>query len=200
MRDGCAEAQELGWCSVSLCARRMKKFDAFSFKKIVAPDFFESTLPGAWLSIAGGIVMLLLFVAELRGYLAVTLMSEVTMELGANTNGADDLLRINFDVSLPLLSCQYVTVDMDDVLGRRKINVTSASIVKFRMDQGSGKLLAAAPAKPKPPEYGHGTGDVGPCSCDACRSRRFSMPRCQSTTTTLKFWRSSWWTPRLTSM
>lgn len=55
----------------------MRNWDAFSFKKIVAPDFFESTLPGAWLTISGGIIMLILFLAELRGFLTVSLVSEV---------------------------------------------------------------------------------------------------------------------------
>ncbi len=57
--------------------------------------------------------------------------AEVVMEPPSLVPG-DDLLRINFDVTLPYLSCTYLTVDIDDVLGRRKINVTSSSIVKFR--------------------------------------------------------------------
>ena len=57
----------------------MRRFDLFSFKKIVAQDFFETTLPGAWLSITATIVMGLLVVAELNAYLTPTVTSEVVM-------------------------------------------------------------------------------------------------------------------------
>ncbi len=53
----------------------MQRFDLFSFKKILEPAFFESTLPGAWLTIVGGIIMLLLGVAEFSSFLTVTVVS-----------------------------------------------------------------------------------------------------------------------------
>lgn len=150
----------------------MRAFDAFSFKKIVAPDFFESTLAGAWLSITGGLVMVLLFIAELQGYLAVSVTSEVVLA-PPPIGPVADLIRVNFDVTLPLLKCQYVTVDLDDVLGRKRVNVTSTSIEKFRVDISSGALVPA-PAVVEAPQYGHGTlvlclhtesGGVGQCVC-----------------------------------
>ena len=57
----------------------MRSLDLFSWKKIIAPDFFENTLPGAWLSISAAVVMGVLFVAELSSYLAVKVTSEVVM-------------------------------------------------------------------------------------------------------------------------
>jgi hypothetical protein len=57
----------------------MRSLDLFSWKKIIAPDFFENTLPGAWLSISAAVVMGVLFVAELTSYLSVKVTSEVVM-------------------------------------------------------------------------------------------------------------------------
>ena len=57
----------------------MRNLDIFAFKKIVAQDFFETTLPGAWLSISAGIVMVLLVVAEFNAYLTASFKSEVVM-------------------------------------------------------------------------------------------------------------------------
>lgn len=111
----------------------MKKFDVFAFKKLIAVELFEHTLTGAWLTIVGFMVMGLLFLSELQAYLAVTVLSEVAMEPPSTAPGGD-LLRLNFDVALPYISCQYITVDLDDVLGRRKLNFTSSHIFKFRID------------------------------------------------------------------
>ena len=57
----------------------MRSLDLFSWKKIIAPDFFENTLPGAWLSISAAVVMGVLFVADLTSYLSVKVTSEVVM-------------------------------------------------------------------------------------------------------------------------
>ena len=55
----------------------MRSLDIFAFKKIVAQDFFETTLPGAWLSVSASVVMALLVIAEFRAYLTPVVTSEV---------------------------------------------------------------------------------------------------------------------------
>ena len=130
----------------------MRKFDVFSYKKIIAPDFFESTLPGAWLSIAGTLVLIMLFISELSAYMTVQLVTDVVME---QPDDPANKLRINFDISLPNVPCQFAAVDVDDVLGRRRENVTT-NVNKWRMEHKSGRLLGAVQANAPAPEYGHG--------------------------------------------
>jgi len=50
---------------------------------------------------------------ELRTFL--TIYAETTVVIDQSPNG--DLLRINFNISFPALSCEFASVDVNDVLG-----------------------------------------------------------------------------------
>ena len=44
-----------------------------------------------------------------------------------------DFLRIDFNINFPVLSCEFVSVDVSDVLGTNMLNITKA-VRKFSMD------------------------------------------------------------------
>lgn len=91
-------------------------------------DFYSRTLSGGVITIASSIVMLLLFISELRLYLhAVT-----ETKLVVDTSRAERL-RINFDVTFPALPCSIVSLDAMDISGEQHLDVRH-DIIKKRID------------------------------------------------------------------
>ena len=106
------------------------------FYRKIPKDLTEGTACGGSLSIFGSFFMIILFILEFYAYLSVDTMMNVQMD----TN-ADALLRINFNVTMTRLPCQYVSIDVSDVLGVRKVNMTK-NIRKWKVS-GEGKKKIA---------------------------------------------------------
>jgi len=81
--------------------------------------------------VAAAAFMAFLFVVELWAFLGSTVQTGVILD--ANT---DTLLRINFNVTMLDLPCEYAAVDVVDVIGTNKMNVTknvrNSADIKFR--------------------------------------------------------------------
>lgn len=103
------------------------------FRKIPT-DLTEATTVGATLSIAASVFMSTLFAVELWAFLSTTI--ETGVMLDTNT---DTLLRINFNVTMLDLQCEYATVDVVDVLGTNSMNVTK-NVEKWQLD-GAGRRM-----------------------------------------------------------
>lgn len=176
----------------------MRSLDLFSWKKIIAPDFFENTLPGAWLSISAAVVMGVLFVAELSSYLAVKVTSEVVMtSFSSHTPDSDhDLLRINFDITLPHVSCQYAAVDIDDVMGRRRENVTD-HVMKWTIDH-AGEMKDYVETTHPEPEFRHIEWDPNRVYSTMLTSENFESVTTETELTIINFF-APWchWCTRL---
>ena len=56
--------------------------------------------------------MLVLFIVELGAFMRTTIDTSVILDTNADTQ-----LRINFNITLMDLSCEYAAVDVYDVLG-----------------------------------------------------------------------------------
>jgi hypothetical protein len=56
--------------------------------------------------------MLILFVVELAAFMSTTIDTSVILDTNADTQ-----LRINFNITLMDLSCEFATIDVYDVLG-----------------------------------------------------------------------------------
>lgn len=113
-------------------------------------DLTEATLTGASLSLAAtvSIIMLLAMVRErekeekrarraahryvgpdrstlpptqeLNGYLTPVYREELVVD----RSPPGELLRVNFNVSFPSLSCEFATLDVSDSLGTKRLNLT----------------------------------------------------------------------------
>ncbi|XP_044507286.1 protein disulfide-isomerase 5-3-like isoform X2 [Mangifera indica] len=70
--------------------------------------------------------MVFLFGMELNNYLTITTSTAVIVD--RSTDG--DFLRIDFNMSFPSLSCEFASVDVGDVLGTNRLNITK-TIRKF---------------------------------------------------------------------
>jgi hypothetical protein len=104
------------------------------FRKIPA-DLTEATVVGATLSIAAGVFMAILFVVELWAFLSTTIETGVMLDTNAET-----LLRINFNVTMLDLRCDYAAVDVVDVLGTNSMNVTK-NVEKWQLDETGKRMI-----------------------------------------------------------
>jgi hypothetical protein len=83
-------------------------------------DLVESSLLGGTLSIAASLFIAFLLVAEFRSYMRFD--TESIMVVDRSPHG--EMLRVNFNISFPALSCEYATLDVSDALGSKKLNLT----------------------------------------------------------------------------
>lgn len=79
----------------------------------VRRDLTEGTLGGSIISLIAAAVMVFLFLAELAAFMQTTTHTSVVID--RSTDG--DLLKLNFNISFPRLSCDFASVDVSDALG-----------------------------------------------------------------------------------
>lgn len=95
-------------------------------------EFTESTPVGVVMSMCALIAMLILFVTELWAFLSTELDTQILLDTkGDDGSGA---IRINFNITMLDLQCEYVTVDMLDVMGTNKMDISS-NIHKWALDK-----------------------------------------------------------------
>jgi len=101
---------------------------SYNFFKHVPEDLVISSTPGTIISLIGTVVMITLFVLELHAYFELkTSTTLVVDEL------VDDTLRANFNVTLHQVPCEYLSVDVSDMTGLSRHNI-SKDILKWRLD------------------------------------------------------------------
>ncbi|KAK2350962.1 protein disulfide-isomerase 5-4 [Trifolium repens] len=105
---------------------RLKSVD---FYRKIPRDLTEASLSGAGLSIVAALAMVFLFGMELNEYLSVTTSTSVIVDKSSD----GDFLRIDFNFSFPALSCEFASVDVSDVLGTNRLNLTK-TVRKFSID------------------------------------------------------------------
>lgn len=102
------------------------KIKSVDFYRKIPRDLTEASLSGAGLSIVAALAMMFLFGMELNNYLTFSTSTSVIVD--KSTDG--DFLRIEFNISFPALSCEFASLDVSDVLGTNRLNITK-TIRKF---------------------------------------------------------------------
>ncbi|CAN0901066.1 Protein disulfide-isomerase 5-4 [Linum grandiflorum] len=105
------------------------KLKSVDFYRKIPRDLTEASLSGAGLSIIAALSMMFLFGMELSNYLAVSTSTSVIVDKSSD----GDFLRIDFNISFPALSCEFAAVDLNDVLGTSRLNITK-TVRKFPID------------------------------------------------------------------
>ncbi|XP_062170072.1 protein disulfide-isomerase 5-4-like [Alnus glutinosa] len=105
------------------------KIKSVDFYRKIPRDLTEASLSGAGLSIVAALSMMFLFGMELNNYLTVSTSTAVIVD----TSSDGDFLRIDFNISFPVLSCEFASVDVSDILGTNRLNITK-TIRKFSID------------------------------------------------------------------
>lgn len=90
------------------------------FYRRLPSDLTEATLHGAGLSVLAAFIMMFLLIMELNAYLSV----ETTSSLVVDRSAHGDLLRVNFNISFPEMTCEFATLDVSDSLGTKRLNLT----------------------------------------------------------------------------
>ncbi|KAF8700420.1 hypothetical protein HU200_034358 [Digitaria exilis] len=106
------------------------KLKSVDFYRKIPRDLTEASLSGAGLSIVAALTMMLLFGMELSNYLAVNTTTSVIVDRSSD----GEFLRIDFNISFPALSCEFASVDVSDVLGTNRLNITK-TVRKFSIDR-----------------------------------------------------------------
>ena len=109
----------------------LKKWD---FYKKIPQDLTVSTASGISLSMVGTVVMILLFILEFNAYLTVQTSSDIVLD-----EGNDEMLTINFNMTIADLPCQFASVDVSDMTGTKRHNI-SQNIDKWRLDHAGRNL------------------------------------------------------------
>jgi len=97
----------------------MFKFSDLDLYRKIPKDLTEASSHGACLSLVGIVFMLGVFMMELWAFLSVNYTTDVILD--PNT---EKMIRVSFDISVFDLPCDYVSLDVVDVLGTRKEGVT----------------------------------------------------------------------------
>ncbi|XP_058092838.1 protein disulfide isomerase-like 5-4 [Magnolia sinica] len=127
------------------------KIKSVDFYRKIPRDLTEASLSGAGLSIVAALSMVFLFGMELNNYLTVTTSTSVVVD--KSTDG--EFLLIEFNVSFPALSCEFASVDVSDVLGTNRLNITK-TVRKFSIDHNLNPTGSEFHRGPIPKVKNHG--------------------------------------------
>ncbi|EEF39562.1 protein disulfide isomerase-like 5-4 [Ricinus communis] len=148
------------------------KLKSVDFYRKIPRDLTEASLSGAGLSIIAALSMVFLFGMELSNYLTVNTSTSVIVDKSSD----GDFLRIDFNLSFPALSCEFASVDVSDVLGTNRLNITK-TIRKFSIDHDLNPTGSEFQSGPVLHHIKHGDeieGEVGEGSV-SLNSRNFDQ-------------------------
>ncbi len=91
-------------------------------------DFRVQTTAGGAITVSSALIMILLFTSEIRDFL----QPQVAEELFVDTSRGEKL-KINFDVVVHRISCDYLSLDAMDVSGEQHIGIEH-NVFKRRLD------------------------------------------------------------------
>ncbi|KAF5814956.1 putative endoplasmic reticulum vesicle transporter, Thioredoxin domain, Thioredoxin-like superfamily [Helianthus annuus] len=106
------------------------KIKSIDFFRKTPRDLTEASLSGAGISILAAISMIFLFGMELHSYLTISTSTAIIID----KSSIEDTVRVDFNISFPLLSCEFASVDVSDVLGTNRLNITK-TIRKYSINK-----------------------------------------------------------------
>ncbi|THU54328.1 hypothetical protein C4D60_Mb10t23930 [Musa balbisiana] len=141
---------------------RLRNLDAYPK---INEDFYHRTLSGSLITIVSSVVMLFLFLSEIRMYLYSATET-----------------KLIFDVTFPSLPCSLLSVDTMDISGERHYDIRH-DIVKIRMDH-LGNVIESkqdgigAPKIERPLQRHGGRLDHNESYCGSCYGAEVSDDDC----------------------
>merc|ERR1711865_350692 len=130
-----------------LLTSKMDSLKKLHFYRKTPVDLTEATSSGGIISMAALVIMAYLFVSQLIMFWQVQVVTDIVMD---NSSGSQATMGIDFDLTLSRLPCQYASVDIFDILGTARINVTEGKhnfhVTKTRVvtEQNSMKRIPGA--------------------------------------------------------
>jgi len=99
------------------------------FYRRVPKDLTEATSLGALMSLLAMATMTLLFFAETFAFARTNVTTEIALD-----GNSEQQIQLNFNISLYAIQCDYVSLDVWDVLGTNRQNVTK-NVEKWQIDE-----------------------------------------------------------------
>ena len=87
---------------------------AVDFYRRVPKDLTEASVAGGITSLLAIVILLVLIVTQTLNYLAIQRQTDIIVD-----TSEDAILNINFNVTLPHVSCEWASVDLVDVIGHK---------------------------------------------------------------------------------
>ncbi|KAK3021267.1 hypothetical protein RJ639_047258 [Escallonia herrerae] len=109
------------------------KIKSVDFYRKIPRDLTEASLSGAGLSVVAAFSMIFLFGMELNNYVAVSTSTSVIFQSKLLLIGIAFVSARRWRQHFPALSCEFASVDVSDVLGTNRLNITK-TIRKFSID------------------------------------------------------------------
>jgi hypothetical protein len=148
----------------------LKKFDAYPK---TLEDFRIKTFSGGTITVISSIVMILLFTSEIKDYLTPGIEEQLFVDT-SKTNK----LKINVDFVFPRVSCDYLSLDAQDVSGAQHIDIEH-NVYKRRLDLDGAPI--AEPVKHEIGEQDANATTVDPVGDkDEVALVEASTPKCGS--------------------
>jgi len=121
--------------NISGGGRGRKAMSSVDFYRRVPRDLTEATSLGALMSILAISTMAILFFAETFAFLSTKTTTSIAID-----ENTQPQIRLNFNITMHDIHCDYVSVDVWDALGTNRQNVTK-NVDKWQLDEGGQKRL-----------------------------------------------------------
>mmetsp|Transcript_572 Transcript_572/g.1938 ORF Transcript_572/g.1938 Transcript_572/m.1938 type:complete len:390 (+) Transcript_572:248-1417(+) len=145
-------------------SKRVRNFDAFAK---TLDDFKVRTKTGGVVSIIAYVVMIMLFVSELRFFMTYETETRLVVD-----NSREEALSIYIDVHFPKISCNLLGIDAIDVTGNAQLELVN-EVFKIRTDEQGNPIPASKDKKAHRirnliPQTGEEQKDGGKVACGSC--------------------------------
>jgi len=128
----------------------MDSLKRLHFYRKTPADLTESTTSGGAISFVALVLMIYLFVSQLFLFFEINTKTDIVMDASTGTMAT---MGIDFDITLARIPCEYASVDIFDVLGTARINVTEGKhnfgVMKTRVVTNSEDMKHVPGAKLK---------------------------------------------------
>ncbi|XP_038209767.1 endoplasmic reticulum-Golgi intermediate compartment protein 3 [Zerene cesonia] len=153
---------------------KFKQFDAYAK---TLEDFRVKTATGATISLIGGSVMFLLILSELHTYMSPNISEELFVDTSRGHK-----MKINFDIIVPRISCDYLVLDAMDSSGEQHLQMDH-NIYKRRLDLNGNPI-----EEPKKEEIiistsyvKNNSSEIAEVTCGSCYGAAFNESQCCNT-------------------
>mmetsp|Transcript_24296 Transcript_24296/g.67351 ORF Transcript_24296/g.67351 Transcript_24296/m.67351 type:complete len:478 (-) Transcript_24296:795-2228(-) len=114
---------------------RRQALSSVDFYRRVPKDLTEATFLGAIMSLCAMIIMGVLFLSETWAFASTRIATSIVLD-----ENEEPQIRLNFNITLLDLHCDYVSVDVWDALGTNRQNVTK-NVDKWQLDEAGARRI-----------------------------------------------------------
>lgn len=94
---------------------KLRNLDAYPK---INEDFYSRTLSGGLITIVSTVIMIFLFISEIRLFLFQSTETQLVVDTSRG-----ETLRVNFDVTFPSIACSLISVDTMDISGEQHYDI-----------------------------------------------------------------------------